>query len=135
MEPTWVRPAYMYLLCLVGVVLMAVGAVFALLGGVHLVSPELQRQGDPVFRAVSALLDLAEAVAGEVEAQPVPAEVEGALDEARNELDDQARYASINQLVTGLVMILVGAVVFAVHWRRAERDRTPPQPREPTPLS
>jgi len=135
MEPTWVRPAYLYLLCLVGVVLMAIGAVFALIGGVHLVSPELQRQGDPVFRAVSALLDLAEAVAGEVEAAPVPPGVEGALGEARDELDTQARYAGINQLVTGLIMLLVGAVVFALHWRRAERERTPPPARETAPPS
>lgn len=135
MEPAWVRPAYLYLLCLVGVVLMAVGAVFALIGGVHLVSPELQRQGDPVFRAVSALLDLAEAVAGEVEAQPVPPGVEGALAEARDELDTQARYAGINQLVTGLIIFLVGAVVFVFHWRRAERERTRPLARETVPPS
>jgi hypothetical protein len=88
-----------------------------------------------VFRAVSALLDLAEAVAGEVEAEPVPAGVEGALAEARDELDTQARYAGINQLATGLIILLVGAVVFAVHWRRAERERTPPAARETAPPS
>jgi hypothetical protein len=120
MEPSWVRPTYLYLLSLVGVVVMAIGAVIFLLGIVHLVSPDLQRQGDPVFRAAAAILDIAEVVIRESEEEPLPAGAEDALAEARDELDSQARHAGINQLVTGLIVFLVGAAVFGFHWRRAE---------------
>jgi uncharacterized protein YjeT (DUF2065 family) len=122
------------LLCLVGVVLMALGAVFTLLGLVHLVSPDLQRQGDPTLRIASTLIDVAEAVVGEVESEPLPPEAGRALDEARQELDTQARYAGINRLVTGLIVFLVGAVVFGFHWRRAGPDRSTPPPPGPAPL-
>ncbi len=121
MEPSWVRPAYLYLLCLVGVLAMAAGAVLVILGAVHVASPDLQRQGDPLFRAFSSVLDVAEVVATEAtDEEPLPAGVEEALDEARNELDNQARDAGINELVTGLVIFVVGAVIFRLHWRRAE---------------
>jgi predicted membrane channel-forming protein YqfA (hemolysin III family) len=122
MEPSWVRPAYLYLLSLVGVVVMAVGAVFVLLGVVHAISPELQRQGDPVFRAASAILDVAEVYVREAGSEEtLPPGVDDSLDEARAELDSQARHAGVNQLITGLIIFLVGAVVFGFHWRRAER--------------
>ena len=123
MEPRWVRPAYLYLVCLVGVLAMAIGAVLTLLGAVHIVSPDLQRQGDPLFRALSSVLDVAEVVASEATAEteePLPPGVEEALDEARKELDNQARDAGSNELITGLIVFVVGGVIFRLHWRRAE---------------
>ena len=121
-EPRWVRPAYLYVLCLVGVLAMAIGAVLTLLGAVHIVSPDLQRQGDPLFRALSSVLDVGEVVAREAtEEEPLPPGVEDALDEARKELDTQARDAGINQLITGLIVFAVGGVIYRLHWRRAER--------------
>lgn len=133
MQPSWVRPAYLYLLSLVGVVVMAIGAVIFLLGIVHSVSPDLQRQGDPVFRAADALLDIAEVVVRE-SGEELPPGVEEGLDDARAELDTQARHSGINQLITGLIVFLVGALVFGFHWVRAERGsrlaQQPPPPRE-----
>lgn len=135
MQPSWVRPAYLYLLSLVGVVVMAIGAVIFLLGIVHSVSPDLQRQGDPVFRAADVLLDIAEVVVIE-SGEELPPGVEEALDDARAELDSQARHSGINQLITGLIVFLVGALVFGFHWVRAERgsrwaqEPPPPPPRE-----
>jgi len=123
MEPRWVRPAYLYLVCLVGVLAMAIGAVLTLLGAVHIASPDLQRQGDPLFRALSSVLDVAEVVASEATAEtdePLPPGVEEALDEARKELDNQARDAGSNELITGLIVFVVGGVIFRLHWRRAE---------------
>ena len=136
-EPRWVRPAYLHLVCLVGVLAMAIGAVLALLGAVHIVSPDLQRQGDPLFRALSSVLDVAEVVASEVTAEtdePLPPGVEEALDEARKELDNQARDAGSNELITGLIVFVVGGVIFRLHWRRAESlGSAVPLPREESP--
>jgi len=136
-EPRWVRPAYLHLVCLVGVLAMAIGAVLALLGAVHLVSPDLQRQGDPLFRALSSVLDVAEVVASEVTAEtdePLPPGVEEALNEARKELDNQARDAGSNELITGLIVFVVGGVIFRLHWRRAESlGSAAPRPREESP--
>lgn len=135
MEPRWVRPAYLYLLCLIGVLAMAAGAVMMLLGVVHVVSPDLQRQGDPLFRVVSSVLDVAEVVAREATQQgseTLPPEVEQSLDEARKELDSQARDAGINEIITGLIVFIVGGAIFRLHWRRAElHGSATRQPAEP----
>src|SRR3954466_15149469 len=47
--PGWVRPVYLYFLCMLGILIMAVGALGAVLGLVHLAKPDL-RQGDPFTR-------------------------------------------------------------------------------------
>ena len=114
---------------------MAIGAVLTLLGAVHIVSPDLQRQGDPLFRALSSVLDVGEVVAREAtEEEPLPPGVEEALDEARKELDNQARDAGSNELITGLIVFVVGGVIFRLHWRRAESlDSAVPLPREEFP--
>jgi hypothetical protein len=49
-------------MCLVGIVVMAYGALGFALGVIHTVAPDLQRQGDPIFRIASAIVAVAEPV-------------------------------------------------------------------------
>jgi hypothetical protein len=119
MEPNWVRPAYLRLMCLVGIVIMAYGLLGFVLGIVHVASPSMQRQSDPIFRIASAVVDVARvAYAEEPDQNPT---VIKALDKSRSELDRQARAAGLNELVRGLVLSLIGAGILVFHWRRAER--------------
>ena len=61
MEPGWIRPAYLRIMCLVGIVVLGWGTVGFVMGIVHVVEPDLQRQSDPVFRIASAVVDVAKA--------------------------------------------------------------------------
>ena len=118
MEPSWIRPAYLRIMCLVGIVIMAWGTVGFVMGIVHVAFPDLQRQSDPVFRIASAVVDVAQAAVAKQD-QTDPA-VTDALDKAKSELDKQARKAGLNELVHGLVFALVGLAIFGFHWRKAE---------------
>lgn len=118
MEPSWIRPAYLRIMCLVGIVILAWGTVGFVMGIVHVAFPDLQRQSDPVFRIASAVVDVAQAAVAKQD-QPDPA-VTDALNKAKSELDKQARKAGLNELVHGLVFALVGLAIFGFHWRKAE---------------
>jgi hypothetical protein len=118
MEPSWIRPAYLRIMCLVGIVILAWGTVGFVMGIVHVAFPDLQRQSDPVFRIASAVVDVAQAAYAQQD-QRDPA-VTDALGKAKTELDKQARKSGINELVHGLVFALVGLAIFAFHWRKAE---------------
>jgi len=140
MEPGWVRPAYLRAMCLVGVVVMAYGALGFVLGIVHTIAPDLQRQGDPIFRIASAIVNVAEPVYQQNQANsgnPEDPSVTEAFSRAKSELKNQAREAGINELLRGLVLALIGFGIFSFHWRRAEEVNpvaryAPPQP--PTPI-
>jgi hypothetical protein len=123
MEPGWIRPAYLRIMCLVGIVVLAYGMVSFVMGVVHVADPDLQRQSDPVFRIASAVVDVAKAAVAN-QTDPNPTVIE-ALDKSKSELDRQARQAGLNELVHGLVFALVGLAIFLFHWRRAEQR---PQP-------
>jgi hypothetical protein len=135
MEPNWIRPAYLRVMCLVGIVVMAYGALGFALGAIHRVAPDLQRQGDPIFRIASAIVDVAEPVYREEAASSGegadPAVTQG-FDEAQDELTSQARQAGVNELLRGLLLLGIGAVVFGFHWKRAEAPYArPAQPIAP----
>src|SRR5262249_24955402 len=101
MEPSWIRPAYLRIMCLVGIVILAWGTVGFVMGIVHVAFPDLQRQSDPVFRIASAVVDVAQAAYAQNDERD-PA-VTDALAKAKTELDKQARKAGVNELVHGLV--------------------------------
>jgi hypothetical protein len=118
-EPGWVRPAYLRLMCLVGIVVLAWGTVGFAMGIVHVADPGLQRQSDPVFRIASAVVDVAQAAyANQDNRDPAVTE---ALAKSKSELDHQARQAGLNELVHGLIFAIVGLAIVAFHWKRAER--------------
>jgi hypothetical protein len=123
MEPSWIRPAYLRIMCLVGIVILAWGTVGFVMGIVHVAAPDLQRQSDPVFRIATAVVDVAQAAYAQQDQQD-PA-VQNALTKAKSELDKQARQAGVNELVHGLVFALVGLAIFLFHWRRAEQASKP----------
>ena len=108
-------------MCLVGIVILAWGAVGFIMGIVHVADPALQRQSDPLFRIASAVVDVAQGAYAN-QAIRDPKIVDG-LSKAKTELDHQARQAGLNELVHGLVFALVGFAIFGFHWKRAEQPR------------
>ena len=119
MEPGWVRPAYLRIMCLVGIVVLAWGTVGFVMGIVHVADPSLQRQSDPVFRIASAVVDVAKAAYAEQDDRNPT--VTDALNTSQSELDHQARQAGLNELVHGLIFALVGLAILLFHWKRAEQ--------------
>ena len=126
--PNWVRPVYLYFLSFIGVLIAAFGALSFVLGLVHLIAPDLH-QGDPIFRISSAVIEVAQATIeaseasdseDDFESSSVPPEVGEALDSAKDEIRSQAREASLNELVRGLVLIGIGAGIYLFHNRKAE---------------
>ena len=125
MEPNWVRPAYLRVMSLIGILLMAYGLLGFVLGVVHVADPDLQRQSDPIFRIASAVVDVANAAYTEKSNSNQNPQVVDALSKAKTELDHQARQAGLNQLVRGLILLLIGLAIFLFHWRKAEEPRQP----------
>jgi hypothetical protein len=120
-------------MCLVGLVIFAYGMLGFVLGIVHTAAPNLQRQGDPIFRIASAVINVAEPVYKENQqnnGNPTDPTVEHAFSQARSELTHQARSAGINELIRGLVLALIGFGIFWFHWKRAE-ERPPLAPQQP----
>src|SRR5436853_7232029 len=122
MDPGWVRPTYLRAMCLVGIVVLAYGALGFALGIVHTAAPDLERQGDPIFRIVSAIVNVAEPVYRQSQANsgnPEDPSVNEAFSRAKSELKSQAREAGVNELIRGLVLALIGLGIFMFHWKRA----------------
>lgn len=127
-SPGWVRPVYLYFLCFVGIVLMAVGALGAVLGIAHLVSPDLS-QGDPVTRIATAVIDVADATLSESSQDfGDTSDARDALGTARDEIDQQNRYAAANELLRGLVLAGIGAAIYLYHLRKVEPRPAPIAP-------
>ena len=121
MEPGWIRPAYLRIMCLVGIVVLAWGTVGFAMGIVHVVDPSMQRQSDPIFRIASTVVDVAKAAYAEQDNRNQT--VTDALNKTTSELDHQAREAGLNELVHGLIFALVGLAILLFHWKRAEQGR------------
>ncbi len=143
MEPSWIRPAYLRGMCAIGIIVLAYGLLGFVLGIVHTAAPDLQRQGDPIFRIASAIVNVAEPVYRQNQQNNGNTEdpsVTEAFSKAKSELTHQARQAGINELVRGLILSLIGLGVFLFHWQRAEEVRrvdvpVPMAPLEPSPPS
>lgn len=126
--PGWVRPVYLYFLCFVGIVLMAVGALGAVLGIAHLVSPDLN-QGDPVTRIATAVIDVADATLSDSSQDfGDTSDARDALGTARDEIDQQNRYAAANELLRGLVLAGIGVAIYLYHLRKIEPRPAPAAP-------
>lgn len=126
--PAWVRPVYLYFLCFVGIVVMAVGALGAVLGIAHLVSPDLS-QGDPVTRIATAVIDVADATLSDSSQDfGDTSDARDALGTARDEIDQQNRYAAANDLLRGLVLAGIGAAIYLYHLRKIEPRPAPAAP-------
>ncbi len=125
--PPWVRPTFYYLACLIGILVGTWGAVNTAQGIVHVASPDIAQQGDPVARFATTILGLVDAGVNSAASQ-----FEGSLDDesldatnevieaTEDELRSQARQAAIDELLSGLIFLGVGIALYLFHWRRVE---------------
>ncbi|MHB8513696.1 MAG: hypothetical protein ACYDCC_16225 [Actinomycetota bacterium] len=125
-DPNWVRPVYLHIVSLFGVVLMAFGAIGLLLGIVHIGDPKLKQQSDPFMRIAQAVVNVVEksAPAG----NPTADQVVAGLANVKSELNSQARQSATNDVVRSVIVFLVGASVYKFHERKiggAQASQTP----------
>lgn len=145
-ESSWVRSLYLYVMCVVSIALVAMGAVGFVVGAVHTAAPSLghrdtlDRVGIGLSNVGDKVLDLvAESQSGGVEefcrdvtdndddfescmddesgAGEMSAISDG-IGEVRSELESQIRNNSIDRMIAGLLAIGVGLVLFRIHGRR-----------------
>lgn len=130
--PSWVRPAFYYLACLLGIVIAAWGALGASLGIVHLIAPDLGQQNDPIARLATTAVDLIDAGVTAAADEFDDPDAEDALDatdevlqSTRTELRNQAREAALNDLLKGVILLAIGGVIYRYHWLRVEPEAEP----------
>ena len=137
--PSWIRPAFYYVACLVGILLGAWGALNTAQGVVHLIAPDIAQQGDPIARLASTAVNLIDAgvtaASDEFEDEIEDAGGEEAVDatdavleSTRDELRSQARKAALDELLTGLILLGIGFGIYRYHWLRVEPEVEPTAP-------
>ena len=124
MEPTWVRAVYLHVMAFLGVVVIVFGVLGFALGVVHTADPEL-KSGDPFTSIATSLVDIAGTVSSSANnngAQVSPTVTNG-ISSAKNELHRQARNHSIDGMLRGLFMVLIGLGVYTYHMRKTDAGR------------
>lgn len=149
-ETSWVRTAYLYVMCVVSFLLVAFGGLAAVTGLVHTVAPDLghrdtlDRVGIGVSNIAANVVDLVNETQGggnsaefcrdvtDTESDFEDCMGSGSIDadgmsaiqdgigEVKGELQRQIRNNSIDQLIKGLLLIGLGIVVFRVHGHRTQ---------------
>lgn len=148
-EVPWVRTAYLYVMCVVSVALIALGVMGAVTGLVHTVAPDLghrdtlDRVGIGASNVASKVVDLlSEGQGGDSEdfcrdvtdnnsdfedcmadqflgPDSMTAIQEG-IGEVRSELESQIRNSSIDQVIRGVLLLIAGLLLFRIHGSRTE---------------
>lgn len=164
-ETPWVRSVYLYLMCVVSIALVALGAVGFVVGAVHTIAPDLghrdtlDRVGIGLANIAGDVVDLVgESQGGDSEEfcrsitdndadfedclsdEGFGGEVDAIQDgigEVRSELQGQIRNNSIDHMIRGLLLIGVGVLLFRIHGHRTElfADGLMPKPPAATPAS
>jgi hypothetical protein len=162
-EASWVRSVYLYLMCLVSIVLVGFGAIAFVLGFVHTIAPDLghrdtiDRVGIGLANIASEVVDvLNEAEGGDSEAfcrdvtdsdsdfedcmddqgvsEDATDSIQNGIAEVKSELEGQIRNNSIDHMIRGLLLIGAGALLFHIHGRRTELFADGLIPKPPTPV-
>jgi len=134
--PSWVRPTYYYLACLLGILLGAWGVLNVAQGVVHFAAPDIAQQGDPIARLASTAINLLDAgittatdeFGNEIEDAGGDEAVDATnavLDSTRDELRSQARKAAVDEFLGGLIFLGVGLALYRYHWLRVEPEDEP----------
>jgi len=119
MEPTWVRAVYLHVMAFIGVVVIVFGVLGFALGVVHTADPDL-KGGNAIESIASSLVNIAGSVANDASnnGTNVPPAVTKGLSSAKSELRRQARNHSIDEMLRGLFMALLGLAVYLFHMKR-----------------
>ena len=149
-ETSWVRSAYLYVMCAASVALVLAGLGATAVGLVHTVAPDLGHR-DTLDRVGIGLSNIGSEVADIFgEAQDSGAEefcrdvtdnesdfedcvqdertvpddsmdqIQQGIGEVKQELRSQIRNNSIDGMIRGLLMVAAGVVLFRIHGRRTE---------------
>ncbi len=134
--PSWIRPAFYYLACLLGILVGAWGALNTAQGVIHFIAPDIAQQGDPITRLASTAVNLIDAGVSAT-AEEFDDEIEDAggeealdstdaiIDSTREELRSQSRKAALDELLTGLILLGIGFTIYRYHWLRVEPETEP----------
>jgi hypothetical protein len=148
-ETSWVRSMYLYLMCVVSIALVALGAVASVTGLVHTIAPDLghrdtlDRVGIGLSNIATNVVDLINESQGGgsesfcrdvtdndedyracLEDEAISPDsmnaIQDGIAEVKSELRSQIRNGSIDQLIRGILLIGVGLLLFRIHGQRTE---------------
>ncbi len=160
-ETPWVRSLYLYLMCVVSIVLVGVGAVAVVVGAVHTIAPDLghrdaiDRVGIGLANVGTEVVDLIDQTQGsdsesfcrdvtdnstdfddcmadQGTTDESMAAIRDGIGEVRSELRSQIRNSSIDHMIQGLLLIGAGVLLFRIHGRRTELFADGLIPKPPT---
>lgn len=124
-ETTAVRTVYVYAMCVLAVVCMGWGVVTAGSATAHAISPStghrdlLDRVGIGLTNVVAKVIDRVDAVdTGSDRADDVVPVVADSAGDVRKEFETQIRGAAYGAMIRGLLLFIVGAIIWMVHARR-----------------
>ena len=161
-ETSWVRSLYLYLMCVVSFVLVALGSISAIVGVVHAAAPDLghrdaiDRVGIGVANIATNVVDLLNESQGgsnESYCRDVTSNsddfdacmsdsgfgadnmsaIEDGISEVKSELQSQIRNSSIDRVIRGVLLAGLGLLVFRVHGRRTRLFADGLMPAKPSP--
>lgn len=134
--PSWVRPVYLNVASLFGLIAMAFGAVTIAMGLLHVAAPDFKQDSDPIGRIVTGLVNVVEVSVPFEELEGPNGPVAGAIGNAKEELRRQARNGAANDLMRGAVILLVGGFIYRYHEQKINAPPPgPPQAWAPPPAA
>lgn len=148
-ETSWVRSVYLYLMCVVSIALIAIGALGSVTGLVHTVAPDLghrdtlDRVGIGLSNVATNVVDLIDDAQGNdsgdfcrdatdnsddfdacMDDQTLGSDsmsaIQDGISEVKSELRSQIRNSSIDQMIRGVLLLLAGVLLFRIHGKRTE---------------
>ncbi|KAA0235267.1 MAG: hypothetical protein JJLCMIEE_01598 [Acidimicrobiales bacterium] len=136
--PSWVRPAFNYVVSLLAIAVMVIASMIFALGVAQTIYPDLRSDSDPISRLATGITAVVEAASEldleqvqQADSEFVDDEYLTALQEQQDlikqmtgevegEVASQSRTAAINQMIGAAALFGVAFVVYRIHFRRQE---------------
>lgn len=133
-SPSWVRPVYLNVASLFGLITMAFGAVAIAMGLLHVAAPDFKQDADPINRIITGLVNVVQVSVPFEDIEGEGGPIATAIGSAKKELRRQARNSAANDLMRGAVILLVGGFVYRFHEQKINAPPPgPPQAWAPPP--
>lgn len=160
MESTWVRSVYLYAMCAIAIVLVAGGAVMAVVATTNIIAPDLGHR-DNIDRVgvgmANVAVDVVQILSGQSDADMQEIEdycqewadedefdrcvdemsgasqidaVADGIGALKGEIESQIRNTAIARLIRAVLLIVAGWLLWHVHARRTELYRDGLRPRK-----
>ncbi|MEW6446853.1 MAG: hypothetical protein AB1426_01980 [Bacillota bacterium] len=118
-----VRRVYLYLVCLVTLIMVIMGTVLAIRGAVNLLYPYQQIYPNTPYYEAKMRLQREQGVSEQEYRQQLK-ELEQQIVRERRQSEINERRSRIRGLISDCALIAVALPIFAYHWRKIQRSES-----------